>query len=793
MRAEQIIEDLWADAAGTGRNTLQSKVSQLRRALGDPGLVTAAGGGYTLARRPGAAWTRWRSRAWPSRSPPLAGRATRRLPSTRPTEALALFRGDVLVDAGDGEWLAAAPGPPGGGAARPGRGPARGAGRAGSGRRRDRRARGPGRAAPAARGPVVLADHRALPHRPAGRRAGGVRPGARAAARRARRRPRARPAQPRGADPAAEPGAGRRAGAARGRRPARQPAGADLGPGRPRGRAGRPCTGLVGEHRLVTVVGRPASARRGRRSRWPAGSSRRAASGWSGSTAVDPTTSIPRVVAETLHVSGGEAMLVDRFAGAEAVLLLDNCEHVVDAGRRTLVARLLDARARTARARHQPGAARPGRRGGARARAAGAGRLDGPVRGPGDRSTGTSSSVDEDDRGRRRGGVPRPGRAAAGDRAGRRPGEVAVGAGDRPPARRPVQPAARPHQPGPGAAARPGRRHRLELRPALPRRPARAVGAVGASPAARRWPRPSTCSARWTCPPSRPSTSWAGWSTGRWSASTWRPAARSATGCSTASAPSPGTGWPRPGSTTSRPPRTPPGSPEAADRCAAEVRGPGQPDCLAFVAGRAGQHRRRAGLVRRARPAARPPPRHRLRLDLGGARRRRWRVPRGSATPSTAAGAAGAGRGAGRGAAAGRLARGLGRRRRAGAAATSTGSPSWSRTARRRAGARPTRAGTWRSCGSSRAARRTCSPRRRRACEVYRDRGFTWEIGRQPAAGGVRLDHARRHGRRDPRRPRRPSSCCRPIGDSWGLVHAAGRCSARSPRPSTGSTTRPPL
>ena len=45
--------------------------------------------------------------------------------------------------------------------------------------------------------------------------------------------------------------------------------------------------------------------------------------------AVDSTASVPRVVAETLHVTGGQGMLVDRFAGAEAILFLDNCEHVV--------------------------------------------------------------------------------------------------------------------------------------------------------------------------------------------------------------------------------------------------------------------------------------------------------------------------------------------------------------------------------------------------------------------------------------------------------------------------------
>ncbi|HYN17615.1 MAG TPA: helix-turn-helix domain-containing protein, partial [Actinomycetes bacterium] len=42
VSAERLIEDLWGEAAaGTARNTLQSKVSQLRRALHDPALVGA--------------------------------------------------------------------------------------------------------------------------------------------------------------------------------------------------------------------------------------------------------------------------------------------------------------------------------------------------------------------------------------------------------------------------------------------------------------------------------------------------------------------------------------------------------------------------------------------------------------------------------------------------------------------------------------------------------------------------------------------------------------------------------
>ena len=66
----------------------------------------------------------------------------------------------------------------------------------------------------AARGPVGRADHGALPGRPAGRRAGGVRAGAAAAGRRARRR-----SGPGAADAAAAgPAAQRRAGLRRPRR-----------------------------------------------------------------------------------------------------------------------------------------------------------------------------------------------------------------------------------------------------------------------------------------------------------------------------------------------------------------------------------------------------------------------------------------------------------------------------------------------------------------------------------------------------------------------------------------------
>jgi len=45
VQADRILEDLWATTAfGAARNTLQSKVSQLRRALGRPGLITGSHG-----------------------------------------------------------------------------------------------------------------------------------------------------------------------------------------------------------------------------------------------------------------------------------------------------------------------------------------------------------------------------------------------------------------------------------------------------------------------------------------------------------------------------------------------------------------------------------------------------------------------------------------------------------------------------------------------------------------------------------------------------------------------------
>ena len=98
VRADVLVEDLWGEPVG--RNTLQSKVSQLRRALGDRGLVPGSGDAYRLVVDPSgvdafavADLAAEASAARAAGDPALAAR--------RAAEGLALFRGDVLVDAGD--------------------------------------------------------------------------------------------------------------------------------------------------------------------------------------------------------------------------------------------------------------------------------------------------------------------------------------------------------------------------------------------------------------------------------------------------------------------------------------------------------------------------------------------------------------------------------------------------------------------------------------------------------------------------------------------------------------------
>ncbi len=172
---------------------------------------------------------------------------------------------------------------------------------------------------------------------------------------------------------------------------------------------------------------------------------------------------------------GGEAALFERLKDSAAVVILDNCEHVLDAAA-ALAVRLLDA---------APGC-------GSCARARSPLDIDGEVvfelaplaalrrrravHPPRRGTTPTATPSTSDDDAVRR-PVPLPGRPAAGDRARRGPDQDAVGRGDHPAPRRPVPRAQRPDQPQAGAPPVAAVDDRVELRPAVPRRPARPVGA----------------------------------------------------------------------------------------------------------------------------------------------------------------------------------------------------------------------------------------------------------------------------------------------------------------------------
>ncbi len=101
VRADVLIEDLWSTP--TGRNTLQSKVSQLRRALVDKDLLVGHQDGYTLAIDPMAVDAiRLVAIAAEASEARNAGDAAGTLDRSR--AGLALFRGEVLAEAGD--WAA---------------------------------------------------------------------------------------------------------------------------------------------------------------------------------------------------------------------------------------------------------------------------------------------------------------------------------------------------------------------------------------------------------------------------------------------------------------------------------------------------------------------------------------------------------------------------------------------------------------------------------------------------------------------------------------------------------------
>jgi predicted ATPase/DNA-binding SARP family transcriptional activator len=104
VRADRLVEDLWGtDAVNTRPNTLQSKVARLRRALGDPPAIASSDRGYALAVEPSAVDALVVLRDAQAASALLeAGDA--REAADLSESALQRFRGDVLQAAGDGDW-----------------------------------------------------------------------------------------------------------------------------------------------------------------------------------------------------------------------------------------------------------------------------------------------------------------------------------------------------------------------------------------------------------------------------------------------------------------------------------------------------------------------------------------------------------------------------------------------------------------------------------------------------------------------------------------------------------------
>ena len=207
------------------------------------------------------------------------------------------------------------------------------------------------------------------------------------------------------------------------------------------------------------------------------------------------------------------AGIVDALGAGPALLVLDNCEHVVARRRRAGAGAGVDDQG-PAGADHQPRPARPVV--GVGVPAAGAGPADDgrAVRpaGPGGPPRRRAA------RRRGRGAVPPPGRAAARGGAGRGAGAGDVGRRDRPPAGRPVRPAARrrrgtrrsgtapctPSSTGAGTcSSRPGRRRCARCRSSPTGSPPTPRGALLGDDALPSWSTWSTsrCS-RWPTPPS---------------------------------------------------------------------------------------------------------------------------------------------------------------------------------------------------------------------------------------------------------------------------------------------------
>jgi predicted ATPase/DNA-binding winged helix-turn-helix (wHTH) protein len=102
VRADRLLDDLWAGTP-TNRNTLQQKVARLRRSLGDPSVIAGGGDGYRLAVEP-AAVDAYRVLRDVDEATALFDDGDYAAAAETSAAALMFFHEDVLPSAGD--WAA---------------------------------------------------------------------------------------------------------------------------------------------------------------------------------------------------------------------------------------------------------------------------------------------------------------------------------------------------------------------------------------------------------------------------------------------------------------------------------------------------------------------------------------------------------------------------------------------------------------------------------------------------------------------------------------------------------------